>query len=207
MSRIRQVLVNNGYPQFIIDKIIRSKQSKSNFQNATDEVEHVKLYVQFYNLSKFKSDRKRLQTVVSNHVAASAPNGRVSIVAFYKPNKLSSQFTTRTRAENTDRVNVVYRFNCPEVSCNATYIGYTTQALKNRVKQHKSKSSSICHHYMYEHNALPPSNIDVFSSCFDIIFGSESVRNLKIVEAILIKSIKPHIKVKFNQLYDFLQLY
>ena len=64
---------------------------------------------------------------------------------------------------NTDRVNLVYRFNCPEVAWNATYIGYTSQTLKNRVKQHKYQSSSICQHYMHDHNMLPPSDFDIFS--------------------------------------------
>ena len=104
------------------------------------------------------------------------------------------------------RVNVFYRFNCSEVACNATYIGYTSQTLINRVKQHRYNSSSICQHYMYDHDKLPP-RLDEFSSCFEVIFGSESVRNLKIVEAILIKTSKPQINVKFNQLYDFLKLY
>ena len=87
------------------------------------------------------------------------------------------------------------------------YIGYTTQTLQNRVKQHKYKSSSICQHYMNDHDILPPSDLNVFSSCFEVVFRSECVRNLKIVEAVLIKTTKPHINVKYNQLYDFLQLY
>ena len=133
-------------------------------------------------------------------------NSSVSIVTYYRPNKISYQFSTRVRAESSDRTNVVYNFTCGENACNASYIGYTSQTLVNRIKQHKYKSSSICKHYMYDHDTMPP-KLPEFNNCFKIIYSSEHVINLKIVEAILIKSEKPIINVKFNELYDFLQLY
>ena len=107
---------------------------------------------------------------------------------------------------NMKRVNVVYQFSCSEDACNASYIGYTAQRLENRIKQHRYKSSSICQHFMHEHDMLPTSNSN-FAECFEIVFSSENVRNLKIVEAIKIKSEKPQINVKFNEFYDSLQLF
>ena len=59
---------------------------------------------------------------------------------------------------------------------------------------------------MYDHSTMPP-KLPEFSNCFKILYSSEHVINLKIVEAIFIKSEKPIINVKFNELYDFLQLY
>ena len=60
---------------------------------------------------------------------------------------------------------------------------------------------------MHDHDKMPPPSFDTFASCFEIVYSSEEVRNLKIVEAIKIKSEKPIINVKFNELYDFLQLF
>ena len=55
---------------------------------------------------------------------------------------------------------------------------------------------------MYDHDRLPPP-FDDFVKKIEILFSSENVRTLKIIEAVLIKSQKPQIKVKFNELYDF----
>ena len=54
---------------------------------------------------------------------------------------------------------------------------------------------------------MPPPSFDTFAKCFKIIYSSNEVRDLKIVEAIKIKSEKPIVNVKFNELYDFLQLF
>ena len=60
---------------------------------------------------------------------------------------------------------------------------------------------------MFDHDKVPPQSFDEFSKSFTIIFSSENIRTVKIVEAIKIKSEKPVINVKFNELYDFLQLF
>ena len=129
-------------------------------------------------------------------------------VTYYKPDQICSQFSTRSRADGVDCSNVVYSFNCKENACNdASYIGFTSQMLSNRIKQQKRQFSSICKHFMFDHDKVPPQSLDEFSKSFTIIFSSENIRTVKIVEAIKIKSEKPVINVKFNELYDFLQLF
>ena len=86
------------------------------------------------------------------------------------------------------------------------YVGYTAQTLRKRISQHRYKSSSIWKHLKYDHDMNIPT-FDEFADCFEIVFSSACCLNLKIAEAILIKTKKPHINVKFNELYDFLQLY
>ena len=211
LDRIKQILSNNGYPQATTERIIRSKLANSNESQTPIETDNneksIRFYAQLFSLSKFKSDKKWLNQIVTAHVRGTEENSTVSVIAYYKPKKISSQFSTRSRDDGVDRVNVVYSFKCNEDACNASYVGYTAQTLQNRITQHKRQSSSICKHFMHEHDKLPPSSMDVFSRCFEIIYSSEDVRNLKIVEAITIKSEKPHINVKFNELYDFLQLF
>ena len=60
---------------------------------------------------------------------------------------------------------------------------------------------------MFDHDKVPPQSLDEFSDCFEILFSSENVLTLKIVEAIKIKAENPKINVKFNELYDFLNLF
>ena len=208
-NRIRQILANNSYPQSLVDSIIHRKMHELNSQANMDVQQNdnkIKFFVQLFNLSGFKSDRRRLKNIVLDHVKPVLPDSSISLLTYFKPNKLSAQFSTRSRAENIDRVNVVYKFDCYVDGCNSSYIGYTTQTLKNRIAQHRYNSSSIWKHMHYDHSVEIP-NFDDFAQCFNIVFSSSSVISLKIVEAILIKSDKPPINVKFNELYDFLQLY
>ena len=56
------------------------------------------------------------------------------------------------------------------------------------------------------HDDLPPKYEDLIK-CFSIIFKSNDILSVKIAEAILIKNDKPIINIKYNELYDFLNLY
>ena len=57
-----------------------------------------------------------------------------------------------------------------------------------------------------DHDMLPPC-YDELKGLFKIVFSSNELQTLKIVEAILIKSVRPFINVKYNELYDMLKLF
>ena len=60
---------------------------------------------------------------------------------------------------------------------------------------------------MFERDKIPLQSLDEFSKSFTIVFSSENIRIVKIVEAIKIKSEKLEINVKFNESNNFLQLF
>ena len=207
LARITQVLVNNGYHQSEIDKIIKSKiQQKLNSQASvpnTATSDDINVYVELHTVSNFRHDSKSLKNIIKRHVQPTDDAKNVKITTFYRPLKLSSKFTTRTPAETAEKSCLVYQFMCPEPSCHeVAYYGYTNQRLKTRVKQHRYKDSSICKHYMDCHEKLPP-KFDEFVKSFQILFSCNDILSIKIAEAILIKNNKPIINVKYNELYDF----
>ena len=206
LRRIQQVLANNGYPQKLSDDIIRNKMNSMNNNQTAHKPETVDFYVQFYNLSNFNANKTTLRNMLSSHVKARAPSTEISLIPYYKPRKLSSMFSTRPRVATEDRSNVVYQFSCNEESCNASYYGYTTQTLQNRMKQHRRADSSIHKHYTNDHDKLPPC-YDELKGLFKIEFSSNELQTLKVVEAIQIKSVRPYINVKYNELYDVLKLF
>ena len=59
---------------------------------------------------------------------------------------------------------------------------------------------------MDDHNDAPP-KYDQLIRSFSILYSSSEIFSVKIAEAIFIKNLKPHINVKYNELYDFLRLY
>ena len=191
----------------MIDEIIDAKMCQLHDPPVDTKPSTVKLYAQLHNVSAFKQDTKRLRKIVAEHVVNRRPEEQVKVVTYYRPYKISSIFSTRIRPVVPRRSGCVYKFLCPEPSCNeAMYYGYTNQRLGTRVKQHRYQSSSICKHFIDNHDKLPP-KFDDFIKNFSIIFSSSDVLSLKIAEAILIKTDKPLINIKYNELYDFLKLF
>ena len=206
LERIRKILVNNSYPLFKIDRIIKNKIDSKFSSEPQDDKEIIKIFIQFFNVHSFKSDKKLLQRILDSHVRASQPDTVIKAVPYFKPFKISALFSTRSKPSQFNQSNVVYRYQCDRDSCSKSYIGYTTNSLANRIKQHRYKSSSIYQHFYHDHSMLPP-NFDSIKNNFEVIFRSSDHLDLRIAEAIEIKSKNPFINVKYNELYDFLGLF
>lgn len=111
---------------------------------------------------------------------------------YHQSKHLSSCFSTRDLSANH---HVVYQFNCPEVDCTSTYIGYTTNRLIDRAQQHRFKPSKIHEHISKEHNQTTINNI---SNHFQVLYTSCDTQKLKIAEAFYIKNNKPDINIKYK---------
>ena len=145
--------------------------------------------------SKCKQEEKSLKNILEQHLKPINNNSKIKIQSYFKANKISSQFSTRPK--NADPCHVVYQFNCTEPGCKSSYIGYTTNTLKTRAYQHKFKPSKIQDHYEKDHLQGKVENIE---DKFKILFKSNSLCELRIAEAILIRSMLPDINVKHNEL-------
>ena len=99
---------------------------------------------------------------------------------------------------------VVYHFNCKEVGCNSSYVGYTTNTLRTRIMQHRYKPSKIWKHYTMDHKSPPTAEI---ANCFKILFQVGNFNYLRIAESLFIKKLKPDINVKFNEMNECLNVF
>jgi hypothetical protein len=206
LNRIYQVMANNGYPQAIVENIVRNSINKRINQEPKSEENKICLFVKLQHLHTFKKDKNTLKSIISEHVKPTDSNYNLNILAYYKPTKLSSEFSTRPKKSDLSRSGVVYRFLCPEDGCNATYVGYTTCALLRRAKQHRYKQSSIFQHFAVEHQ-MPPPLIDSFASQFSVVRSFNNKLDLKIAESLIIKQENPLINVKYNECSNFCNLF
>ena len=204
LDRIKQVLVNNDYPQKMVDEIINRKLSAN---DSNDSDAYIKFYFCLQNLSRFSEGTKQLKSIIQTHVKSSLTDKEVRVITYFRPKKLSSKFTTRSVVPDSDKCSVVYQFDCPVPTCNVSYIGHTTQTLRKRAYQHRRTDSSIFKHYWNEHHELDLPLFDEFLSAFSIVYSSNTAIKIKIAEAILIKSERPYINVKYDVLYDMLKLF
>ena len=210
LNRIKQIMVNNDFPLYKIDQIIKNKleyhAANADNNNSVANPALVKFFVQFFDVKSFKSDSRKLRNIVASHIKPTNGQAAVSVVPYYRPYQVAGAFSTRPKVPSIERNNVVYVFECSEQHCSACYTGHTTRSLGARIKQHRYAASSIYQHYARDHSMLPP-NFDVLKNHFEIFYSNYSTISLKIAEAIKIKSELPFINVKYNELYDFLKLF
>ena len=142
-----------------------------------------------------------MKLILKQHLKSKNNNIEIDTNVYYKPIKLSSNFTTREKS--TDPSHVVYQFSCLERDCKSRYIGYTTNTLATRAQQHRFKPSKINLHLNQEHNITSINNI---SKQFKVLFKSNGLDELKIAEALLIRQYLPDINVKYNELSNILNI-
>ena len=81
--------------------------------------------------------------------------------------------------------------------CDAGYVGYTRGHLHERVDGHKQKSSSICKHYLSEHNSdVPPS----LSEQFHVLTKGSNKFDCLIKEMPFIRKLKPFLNVQADSI-------
>ena len=206
IERIKQVLSNNNFPQAIVENTIRNVLNQHHDQQPTPKRSTVDFFIEMQSLPTLRNDRKVVKKIISEHVKSTDESSSIQVHTFYKPYKLSSHFSTRPHSNPLNRSSVVYRFECPEVSCNATYIGMTTCKLLKRCKQHRYKESSIFKHFTIDHDIPPPSPNSIPDS-FSIIQSYNNKIDLKIAEALFIKDENPIINIKYNECSQFFNVF
>ena len=219
LGKIREILLNNGYPSDIVDKNIRLKLSKyGEAQQFTPKKCPVYLKLPYLG------DKAKLY---ADHV-------RKAVKKTFNAVTLRTVFSTKSifPASRKDVLpihqnsNVIYKFTCKH--CDCAYIGRTTQRLGDRIAQHipkafrqvkknndhlSSKSSSsynlrkrkpvsyvYCNLPTYVDSAVGihllenPACAQMYSDeDFTILSRARSKYHLNILEAMFINSMKPEL--------------
>ena len=90
---------------------------------------------------------------------------------------------------------LVYQFQCN--LCDAGYVGYTRGHLHECVDGHKQRSSSICKHYLSEHNSdVPP----FLSEQFHVLTKGSNKSDCLIKEMLFIRKLKPSLNVQADSI-------
>ena len=80
----------------------------------------------------------------------------------------------------------------------------TTNAINTRAQQHRFKPSKIHAHLENEHQI---SKVGDIKHCFKTLYRSDNLCDLKIAEALLIKSHLPEINIKYNEMSNNLLIF
>ena len=197
-SRIRQILVNNGYSNTEIDNEIRKHLDRVSANEEKDDTKKndVVLYYRNYMSPAHKVDERVIRNIVHDCVKCTSPNDRIKLEIYYQ-NKKAHNLVMKNNAlsdgSKLKRANVVYQFFCPHEDCrlhSASYIGSTSTTLSRRLTMHLREGSPKEH--MSLRHSLSLTRKQLVENTI-IIARSSAPNRLRILEALYIKDRNPTI--------------
>ena len=205
LENIKQALTNNNFPISLIDKII-SKFLLNKLQDPKgDHKQKIVLYYRNFMTSTYKMEEKKLRKIVEKYVKPTNKEKTINLRIYYKNRKLKNILIKNNHQQpSEDNARVVYSFSCNEIGCNSSYIGYTTNKLRDRLLQH-TYNGSIKDHFLMTHNKTI--NLQLLIDNTKVIERKPTKQELIINEALLIKDNKPAINVQSSNFSNVLRIF
>ena len=205
VDKIKQILVNNNYPNKIIDNHIKNFLSKkmSGINNTTN---NIKIFYQNQMNDNYKIDERILQDILQNNIKCNNNNEKIKIIFYYK-NIKTSNLVIKNNLSSTrklDMTNIVYKFVCPFMTCKSEYIGHTRTCLKRRLDYHTYSGSIQAHYKKHQNEKISK---QVLYDNTTIIQKESSHQKLVIKETLEIIDKKPTLNVQEDHFYSILKLY
>ena len=153
--KLKNILLNNDYPLYIIKNLIEKQQL-----NSTSTISNINLNTDEPSDKKYFSIRF-IPTLTDKRALAESITQNNHTQFAYKPNQsLRNIFTkTKDKIETREKHDVVYQIKCKgnkEEKCKQIYIGTTKRAVATRMREHetdinKQKLTTALAQHMIEH--------------------------------------------------------
>ena len=211
LKDIKQTLINNGYPNNFVDKHINTtlENLKNNNKNNQQNEEEKNITIFYCNQinSNYKQDETCMRRMLKQNISPVEENSKIRVIIYYNKFKTANLVLCNNPSKNQNKVaqtNVVYEFTCPfgnSNSCNnSTYIGETKTSLSRRLTCHKTSDDSSINIHLKTHGVEYDHIRKILVENTEIIFKTNDLRRLLIVEALNIKTKKPTInKINFKR--------
>ena len=88
VENIKQALINNGFPNYIVDEQIKRMIKNVNQQNKqcttpSSQQTYIKLFYRNQMHYNYKSDEKILKTLIHKNILPTDPNKKIKLVIYY----------------------------------------------------------------------------------------------------------------------------
>ena len=206
LERVTQVLVNNGYRnQEVADAISKCLNSWYETPEEPRPVEEViRLYYRNHMSSQYKADEAAIKKIVSKCVIPNNNDARLQFIIFYKSMKTSNLILKNNPASQPpelQRSHLVYEYTCKQGNCEAlpsSYIGMTTTKLSRRLTLHLNDGAPKKHTREVHGTSLTR---EMLVEGTTILQQEKNAQRLQILEALLIKDLRPTLNCQANELY------
>lgn len=212
IERMKQVLVNNGYSNTIIDQQINKFLECKTTQPEKQQYNEIyKVYYMNQMSPAYKLDERVMENIIKRNVKCINSRDKLNLIIYYKNPKTSNLIMKNNLAKDNSmlkKTNIIYEFQCPEEVCklhnNIKYVGMTSTSLSRRITMHLAeggpkKHMQDCHKKILYRQTMVE-NTRILKYCQD--------RNkLQVLEAIIIRETKPTINVQSTGYQRILKLY
>ena len=207
LKRVKQVLVDNGYSNRIVDQIINNKINKylnRNNNNNTINNDHITFYYRNIMNNQYKIDEKIITDIIKKNIKSVNPNQKIKLLIYYKNSKTANRIIKNNTSICTNPLQksyVVYQYNCPIEGCDLqTYIGMTTTTLSRRLTCHLRNGGPSLHmEFAHQRKITRKDLVDNTK----IIDRTDNFRKLQMMEALYIKDKEPSINKQLKSTEAF----
>ena len=200
VENIKQALINNGFPNYIVDEQIKCMIKNVNQQNkpcstSPSQQTYIKLFYCNQMHYNYKSDEKILKTLIHRNILPIDPNKKIKLI--YYNNSNTSNLVSRNNSSPSvgvlQKTNVIYQFKRPLGNCisdnNNIYVGLTSTTLSRRLTMHLADTSSISQH-LKKHSCPTTELQKILTDNTTILEHQNNKQKLQILEVLHIRNMQ-----------------
>ena len=202
IEKIKELLLNNGYPTKLTETIIQNKiKSFTDMQSQTDAPDKKSKKTSVYlKLPYIGTVSEKFSTAINNAVSKCFDSMTLRVHLVSRP---MLKTATKDVLPTNRQSSVLYRFKC---SCDSAYIGKTSRRLQDRINEHVpanvrkiiSQTLSIPTRKLVHSSAIaehllnnPGCGKNYHQDMFEILTHARSPFHLSILESLYITYFKP----------------
>ena len=199
LTRITQVLVNNGYSNSSINSAINQLLTKwyQEEKPKDNTNKYIEIFYKNHMSSEYKKDEAIMRDIILKNVHPSNPDEKIKLIIYYKSMKTSHLLLRNRPAQDKSSLqqdHVIYRHTCNNVDCGPhSYIGMTRTRLTRRLTLHLQNGTIKNHYKAPFHQDLTRQDLDNNTIILD---RETDHRRLAYLESIYIQTLRPTLNIQ-----------
>ena len=200
LERATQVLVNNGYSNKHVQRVINEQMEKwykDNNSPINPAPNKINIFYKNTMSTNHRADEDAIRKIIMRDVQAVNIDDKINFVIYYSSMKTSNLLIRNNNKKPTElqSSHLLYEYTCNKGECaspnnNNSYIGMTTTSLSRRLTLHLSNGSIKDHHSQVHSSKLTRTDLNNNTV---IIHKERDFKRLQILEALYIKENNPSI--------------
>ena len=199
ISRSKQILINNGYTNKLVDTEIRKLLTNTPRNDNNNITNTHKVFYKNHMTTVYKQSERAIKDAITSNVRVKNPSDCLQIMIYYKASKtrnliMRNNMTPKVR--DIAKTHLMYDFQCNEGECAhlpkhlARYSGLTTCTLSRRLGFHL-QNGAIKRHFLEKHGRnITREEIVRYTTSR---YYERDTRRLEILESLIIRFEVPEI--------------
>ena len=154
LDHVKQILVDNGYKNSMVKKVIQQilgSQHNINTAHEPNTKQDIKIYLKSQMSTKYKTEEKVITDIIHRNVKTTDPNTKVKLIIYYNSKKTANLIMKNNSGHAPSvlqKSHVIYKIMCNHKDCTpcASYIGMTQTKVTRRLTCHLSAGAPKEHY-------------------------------------------------------------